>query len=416
MFLTSCQRRLGYGVVLWSPDEVMVSTGTVVRIRGKSVRREVYRLTVDGRYFDLPVGRIKVFRSRRGALEYAQEFSPYIRNFVEVKQRQSLPVRTRPDANAAKIYNFPANRTAKVLSRSKNREEIPPYKGYWYKILTEDGVQGYVYGRYLSEFLLTDTGDTVYDEKDYFGDAAFESLFEEGVTWRPSYYKDMIDSGHIVLSLFNPEYGLFLKPEQKRIEILTRETPAAIFIYEKVMPTGPGRYFFYDESVTLTVGDTLTTVFYPYENRIHRVDFVPMDSDLSPHIQKEIDRREKEYKKFMALGEDLSSQWGRIRFTGDGAFMMTPSDFLSALGYVHIGDGRTGQVSFDIHLGGEMSSKYDGALTLNFRESKKVLPFLYAFTPDGVRLTLINNVPAGRVIRDEFAAGGLGDSVEYRRY
>lgn len=413
-FLVSCRRSLGYGVVLWSTDEVMVPTGTVVRIHSKSVRRGVYTLSKDGQNFELPQGRVKVFSSRRRALEYAQGFAPYLRNFVEIRQKRSLPLRAKPDPNAEKIYNLPANRPAKVLSRSKERVEIPPFKGYWYKVLTDDGTEGYVYGRYLSEFLLTDTGQAVYDEKDYFGDAAFESLFEDGILWRPSYYKEMIEGQHIVLDLFDPRYGLFLLPEEKTVKILTPDTPDAVYIYDKVMPTGPGRYFFYDVGVTLTVSDEMTTVFYPYNNKIHRKDFVPMDRDLSNHINGELERQQKEYDRFVALGEGLTSSWGSIAFTGDKRFSVSPSNLAYDLGYITLKDGRFGEMRFDVFIGGDMAKKYDGAVRLKFTDSGKELPCLYSFTPDGVRFTMIHNIPAAHVIRDEFAAGGLGEVVEYR--
>lgn len=410
----SCRRSMGYGVVLWSTDEVLVPTGTVVSVHGKSERRGVYRLSNDGKHFELPKGRVKVFSSRRRALEYAQNFAPYIRNFVEVRQRRSLPLREKPDPNAEKIYNLPANRPAKVLSRSKNRVEIPPFKGYWYRVLTDDGTEGYVYGRYLSEFLLTDTGQAVYDEKDYFGDAAFESLFEEGITWRPTYFKEMVDGQFVVLELFDPKYGLFLLPEEKTVKIFTPDTPDAVYTYDKVMPTGPGRYFLYDVGVTLTVSDELTTVFYPYNNKIHRKDFVPMSTDLNQYIEAELERQQKQYQRFVDLGEGLTSNWGTIVFTGDNRFAVSPSTTAYDLGYFSAIDGRLGEMKFDIFVAGEMAKQYDGAVSLIFSNSGKSIPCLYSFTPDGVRLTMIHNVPAARVIRDEFAAGGLGEVVEYR--
>jgi hypothetical protein len=380
---TSCQRGQGYAVVLWSTNALILPNTSVVKITGFSSDRQAYRIAVDDGRVEIPLGRVKVFKNKKKAIKYASQYATYKDLFVEVKYRQSLPLRDKPDASAQEIYNLREGEIAKVLSRSSERVEIPPYKGYWYEIVTDDGVVGYTFGRYLVEIQYDENGQRINNEKDFLGDADFEALFEPEKTWRPQYFETMIKAEQIDLTTFDEKYAFILDPEEKIIRISTPETPDLQYNYTKVSSLGIGRYYFEGCSISLAVMDKSISVTYSYKDKLYRQDFVSYPSSLINYIDAEKQRRAEKYNRFVQISQTFTSDWGTLKLTGNGMFSFE----MSEIGYhdldLSLSDGMVGEMRFDVYPVGKVATQYDGAFTLFFKGSAAQRILLYRLTPNG---------------------------------
>lgn len=403
----ACARSLGYGVVLWSPDEVTAPTGSVLKIRSKMQRRLIYRAELEGRsVYEIDQWRVRLFRSRGAAQNYAKEYAQYVRSYAE-NQRQGLPMRAEAKASSERVYKLREGQTLKVIGRGKDRVRIGSNMGYWYQLLTEDGVTGYVYGRYLREYWLADSGKPIYDEKDYLGDAILENFFDPALTWRPKYYNDMINAQEIDLERFLPDYGLFIDPNRKTIRVAVPERTAT-FAYSRIMPLGNNIYVFDGSGASnfsFTLSERSANVRYQYNGQNFKEDFVAVRQDVAEYIQEEGQRRAQKYRDFLNLGPVFTGEFGQLAFTGNGAFRLTGAGPLKNYMYLNDSDGETGEVRFDLFVGDTMRQKYDGAFTLVFEESGTKLPFLYSFSSQGFEARLVESVPPSKTIKDEISIG-----------
>ncbi|MCB1146474.1 MAG: SH3 domain-containing protein [Leptospiraceae bacterium] len=62
----------------------------------------------------------------------------------------NLKVRVTPNTMGAELGTFTAGQSVKVLERSASQVRVGSMNAYWYKVESDDGLKGWVYGAYLS--------------------------------------------------------------------------------------------------------------------------------------------------------------------------------------------------------------------------------------------------------------------------
>ncbi|MBN1687448.1 MAG: SH3 domain-containing protein [Spirochaetales bacterium] len=378
----------GWGVLLWSQNETLYPTGTIVEVTNISQLNETYDIRMDKRS---PVGsvaqwRLSFFNRKSRAEDFQTEYAPNA-DLYAVATLDGLPVREQRDPDAKRSYKLRKGEVAKVLRRDAEKSVAGDIEGYWYQILTEGGISGYSFDKYL-EILTLDqlTGSDAPGERDEFLEQFLSSTF------RPKYFRYMLDTRRIDLQRFLPDYGIFPDPENHVIHIVTENHSSAIE-YSDITRVTEGTHAF--EGSTL-----LMIVKNPYEVNLQYSDrgvqyseeFVRIDTDIDLLIIEETERRAAIFEEIYNRGNTLtSSAYGTITLTENGGFIWEGYDRLVP-GVVNPADGNCGAVDFRLHLGQEPAKRYNGIISFVFDGSNAV-HFLYSMEDQGIRLKHLTYTP-----------------------
>lgn len=398
LLFTSCSGRYGYGVVLWSANEIELASGMIVRIVGESQRRGIFRVHHPDTksVVEIDTWRLVTFKNKSQAQAYLSEYAPFLKTYVEVR-RSALPMREFAYVSASSVYSLRDGQVLKVLGRTKEREQIGGYKAYWYQLLASDGTIGWTYGRFLREFVLTESGQAVYDEKDYTGDAILENFFNSSNIWRPAYIYNMVESEMVNLMLVKEEYGLFINPESKTISIRL-PSQNVDFTYTRVTPVGGNAYMFVDSPFSFTLKDNLVQARYSINGRNHRSEFKTINKSLKEIITEEELRRTVKYHEFMKVGPTFRGDLGTLVFTGEGSFILSDNKKLNNLQVLLPSDGQEGSVLFDVFLSSDLKDYFDGAFSLLFSDSGKRITFAYRMGTGGFHVTWVERLTSEKII------------------
>lgn len=403
--LMSCGGRpIAYGVLLWTPSESELSNGQLLEITAESQLNDTYTVTTAEmeEELTLPMWRVASFQEQDGALEYANQYAPYADTFARA-QRQALPVRAERDRLSPDVYRLRENELMKVLERSEEQSNEAGFEGYWYKVLTREGIQGWAFGYFLEI-----TGGASEDEATDEADQELSDVERiTSNTWRPEYFREMINRNRVDLSRFRPTFGLFPDPENQEIEIVLPEH-SVTYPYEEFFRAAPSRYGLEGSPVTISVrSEDRISVQYTLNGREQSRVFVLLEREIPEIIEDELARRQELWELFREQGNRLvSTAYGEIellegqRFTWTGYDRLTPTVIPSRA-------GESGTVSFPLFLADNLREEYDGAVLFTFEsESAPVeVRFIYEQTGSGVRLTYVpaEDVTESIVQREAFS-------------
>ncbi|GAB4223306.1 MAG: hypothetical protein Kow009_15140 [Spirochaetales bacterium] len=380
-------RTIGYGVVLWSPEEKVVPTGSVVPLYEESRLKKTYIIGVPSQKdpYEIAAARLQVFDSRKEADIYASAFEP-VRYLFAISERRALPIREKPNRFTRQVYRLRQDELIKILELGTELSDENGLKGHWHKVLTEDGTVGYCFDYYL----------TLYDGKTSTKLASTRDPSEERIalllstTWRPAYFQTMVSSRRIDLDRFKPEYGLFITLDPPVIRVHTPDVQREIPFTS--LSAGTGNRFILEgaSSVSLSMDPSAQhlTLTFQEKNEQKSLQFVAFQGDVEEIIQKEKERREKLLASFLEKGSILrSSGFGEITIHEDGRFEWIDFDRLipTVLGS---GVKGTGRIEFSTFQDLEIQGEYEGSITFLFdggKPGKNLATFLYQFTNKGVR-------------------------------
>lgn len=390
-----CQPRvIGYGVVLWSPDEQLVPSGSVVQVRSESDLTDTYELaaeTVEGA--DDPVElerwRVELFETpeeaEARATDYAGAFDGNPRLYARAT-RNALPIRANPSPGSTNtVYRLREGEEIKLINRQPEQTDLEGLVSYWYEALTSTGERGWVFGYTLDIYDPTD--DSVVVEGTGSSDPLRDLLLQN--TWRPIYFVDMISNGAIDLELFRPEYGLFPEPENRQLELVLPDH-ATIFEYEQITRVGSRRYIAEGTSLQLTFqrNDELS-LQYLHDGEQQIVAMQRVAGDVEEYIEQERSRRAQIYEMFLSRGPGFrSDNYGTLEFLADQRFEWEGYDRLVP-NAVPQGAGTTGAVDLGLFLAADLMQQFDGALRFRFDGARAPVGFAYTLRADGVRFIWI---------------------------
>jgi hypothetical protein len=384
----SCSRKLGYGVVLWS-DQDGLSTGSLIEILEESRIRKSYILQIkDTRErFEIPLWRVRFFDKHSEAVDFAaayEEFTPV----YAFSNKQGLPMREKPDASSERVYKLRESQEIKVLGRG-DLEEVGRFEGYWYTILTDDGVSGYVFDALLTVYSLNDQQEMVMQNQKKQDDPMLDIFFS--TTWRPDTYQEMISRRQIDLALFRPEYGLFADLDAMTITLKTMDKEISSS-FDKVTRIGANRYDFAGTSFRITVNsENFISVQYKYDGLELSQAYIRLSENVDTIIAREKERRAAMLQDFIDRGPEMSSQaYGTILFENAGRFTWIDKSSLISQQVFSVSAGNSGYVSFRNFPSEQIRSRYDGVITFNF-ESGETADFLYTMRDTGASLLYVDD-------------------------
>lgn len=380
--LASCGFRPdGWGVLLWSHDEQAFPTGSVVPIVETSMLNTTYNIQSDKHapIFTIDQWRLAFLKRKAQAEEYGARFNAF-RDLFAVSDLAGLPVRESRDPDAKRVYKLRIGEIVKVLEKDDTQSTAGEYEGYWYRVLTDGGVIGYTFNRYLQIYTSQELAER---EQSVDKDENLDQFLN--ANYRPKYYRDMLVRRRINLERFLPEYGLYPDPENGRLVIVAEEH-TSIIEYESISRVSEDAYAFEGSTLLMVVKSrNEVNLQYSEEGVQYSEDYVFINADVDILIIHERERRFDLFDQLFSLGNTLNSTaYGTIILAEDGGFHWEGIDRLVP-GIVSAAAGNIGIVDYPLHLSPELKGVYDGVVSFVFAEAETV-HFLYRFERDGIRL------------------------------
>lgn len=391
--LVSCGgRAIGYGLVLWSPDEAVVPTGEVLAVQAQSEIAKTYTVALPDRDTGLTLEqwRVQFFDEKEQADAFAETFAPY-RTLYAQSGRDALPVRDAANQGGRRVYGLREGEVIKILGRTTEEEvNVGGLSGYWYQVMTETGVRGYTFSRLL----------TVTEGAGGAPIAAVQQTPQEDPdltrflsnVWRPDYFQTMIENNAIDLERFSSRYGVFPVIEQNVITVVTPNYTAA-FPYENITRLGSGMYTLDLSSFRFTIRPRFVSIQYSYGGSEYAAAYVLIEQNLDDVVSAELDRRRQVFERFLENGSVLrSSAYGTISlapdqtFSWEGLGRLVPSVIPATA-------GTRGFVEFRTALSRELAATWDGVISFRFEglPAARYITFLFDFTGTGVQFVYVQD-------------------------
>ena len=148
--LFSCERYIGYGVIMLPDGNSDLETGSLIKITKESRIREtwVYN-TPEEKHVEIKKWRVEFYDNLNDAQEYIDEYNMY-KDFFVIVNKNSHSMRVKPNADANLVYRLKKDQQVKVIGRTAEKVKIAKFEGYWWHLITDDGVKGWSYDSYLS--------------------------------------------------------------------------------------------------------------------------------------------------------------------------------------------------------------------------------------------------------------------------
>ncbi len=384
--LTSCSEKyIGYGVLLWSPDEKIVSTGSVLPVLSESRINDSYMVKQKKgkNILELPRWRVKLCDTKTEASQAAKTILKFKTIFAR-NLKDGLLIRKEPTVTSPRVYKMKKNQIIKIIGRTNTMKNVGPYTGYWYNVLTADGVSGYCFDHYLDIY-----DSSVPPEKQVH---PAQELLKEAFSknYHPALFVTMIKNATIILNSFKPQIGLFPDMENKTVTITT-PTYKKTYTWEKPILIDKRSFSINNDGLEVSVlSDTHIRVQYHYEGGKIITDYYVIDN-MEDIISSEMDRRTALYERLSKNGIPYkSSAYGTISFFSNRNFSWTNNGRLIPQ-VIPKASGNTGKVYFDNFISPDLKTDADGVITFVFISGKKenAVNFLYTLSENKLKLTFV---------------------------
>ena len=399
----SCSgKRIGYVVMLWPPEDVKAETGEIIKIISQSDIRNVYVIEkkVEKYRAEIPRTSGRFFKKKNEAEAFAARFAVFKDTYGY--SEKSIPVREEADPSSQRIYKLRPSQIIKIVGKNEETVTIGNLTGSWYRVLTEDGFEGYCFDKYLKFFELDAEHIEKNKEKNWLND-----LFDN--RWYPVKYREVVESGRIVISRIKTGEGLFIDRDKKQFVIQT-EKDRIEFYYDSITRIDERRYFFEGTPIEVNFypNDSIN-IKYVYQGIDYSTFYSLLEMSIDEYVSGEFTRRDNIYKELIEKGKYLTSDlYGSIVLKDDRSYIWT--------GYVNLvpdiipfGYGITGKVENHYYLSGSLSRNYDGILSFVFERNSEEVSFVYYMTdeegleliylpPDYIEEDLVKELPEKKEI------------------
>ncbi|AEJ18903.1 SH3 domain-containing protein [Gracilinema caldarium] len=383
-YISSCSKRLGWGVVLWDVQNPAIPSGTLVPVYIKSKIDSVYVIGIPKEFQikpekktdpvidkkEVPLWQISFFSNRGKAQAFVKEFADYASLYAETLQ-DGLPIRAEPDNGARRVYRLRQGQVVKILSKAEGSPAMSgnkPLPGEWLQVLTDDGTIGYCFSYRLRIFeteagkTLTSTQATISNPEN---DPTLESIFSK--SWAPDWYQDMLDNQTIDLDTFTDQWGFFPSQDTGVLHLALPDFDKT-YSYTAITKVDTNSWRFEGTPLVVTLRNTdLLGVQYEINGGIQRTAlFVALPISVSDVITQEKERRLKLIEGMIAQGPVFQSEtYGKITLSPDGSFQWEGFDLLVPRIIPQTAIG-TGIISMRLFIRESIRTTYDGAFTMYF--------------------------------------------------
>lgn len=403
LLFSSCGPRvIGHAVLLWPEADSTLSAGDVFPVVETSrIQDTVTVLHNDGRLV-VPLARVSVFDTEDAAREFLSTFAEW-RDTYARSLLTALPIRAAADRTSTRVYRLRDGEVVKVLNRTSEPSNEGGLVDYWYHVLTDNGITGWVFGRNLE--LTTAAGRSLSprDDRDRLDRLVRNVAVAE---WRPQYFQDMNRTGRINLERFSPRYGLFGDPDEQLFRIVM-PTYRREIRYQDYSSDQDGRVIRFggaDLTIEMRSEERIRVTFL-LNDRQRTEEFVLFTEDIDTIIQAERTRRRQLLEEFISRGNGLiSTAFGSMEISDRGTVEWEGFERLVPDILPRQFEGSA-SLEFSLFIAHDLFSRYDGALRLTMRDGMST-SFLYTLTDDGVRLVYLpaSLVGENNLVRSEPAS------------
>jgi hypothetical protein len=402
----SCERTLGWGMLLWSTEDPDIPSGTILPVYIRSNIDQVWVAGIPEVYrptrrdgldkFEIPLPQLELVGSRSAALKRAGEFGEYALLYAETLQ-DGLPIREGPNNGSRRVYRLRAGEIVKVLSKSEGAPAISttgdPLPGDWYQVLTRDGNTGYCFSYRLRVFEHRGGPfNAEHTETEEAEDPDLETVLSQN--WYPESYGTIAASGKIDIEELDKKWQ-FLPGQDSGLARIRAEGLDRTFPYTNIKRDGTRSWHFEGASLQMTLrAESLLAVQYSEDGGAMRtLLFVTLPVSPEALIVQETERRNALYRNLVALGPHFtSSNYGTLSFTANGRFIWNGNSLLVPQ-IIPSAALDSGTVEMRLFLGPSLENLYNGAFTLRFDNAEAAgfpVHFLYTLDPQGLRLEHIS--------------------------
>lgn len=392
LILTSCSDKIiGYSVVLWNIPEHNLQAGNVLPVYIKSNISHVYIVGLEnGEKLEIPLWQMTEPVKKNKINNVAKKYQEYSHTYASVKT-DGLPCRAEAVNTSKQVYRLRKGEVIKILYQGNGQAPMTggkPLEGNWYKILTDSGTQGWCFSYNLKLYQVDEEGNpvggqniVVEEEKDERWDLVLANV------WYPEEFKAMIDSKNIDLTKLHPSYRFKIDSESKKVTLNTTEIHES-WDFTGYTKTDDREYTLKDIPMKIIYRNASYIVlrYTDASGKPQDLNFVALSENISDIVNAEKERRTQAYMQIWSHGPIYSnSSYGKIEFTEDSTFRWTGFKLLVP-SIIDAGTKNTGSASVKYSLSKELSSSYDGLLTLKFDGMSREVNFLYKIDGNALRL------------------------------
>ena len=381
--LTSCSKKiLGYGTILWSEDENSLSTGQNVTVISESELADVYLISDGSNNEPIQIDRwrVAIFEDQILAENNSNIVTEY-KNIFARNLKDGLLIRVNSDINSDRAYKMRKGQVLKVYGKTEKISTIGQYEGYWYQVITEEGISGYCFDHYLDIYDSSISPEEKGNPADILINTAFTKLYH------PSTFIEMIKDSAIDLKYFDPQIGLFPDMENKNLKIVTNNYTIN-FPWDTPTLVDKRSFELGDNGVIVHVlSDTKLQVNYYYEDQKVITTYYVIEG-MEDIILSEIERRETLYNSLIEAGSNFySNAYGNINIQINGSFTWENYDRLVPQ-IIPAGSEGKGKIRFNKFISNELKIEYTDIISFEFRYGEKIISINFLYTLDGEKLRL----------------------------
>jgi hypothetical protein len=387
---------MGYGILLWTTEEPVIMSGTVLPVYIRSNIDNVWVVGVpnDSIKIEIPLRLLEFSGSKRRAARRAAEFREYASLYAENLQ-DGLPIREHPDNGSRRVYRLRFGEIIKILEKVEGNPPISgtgePLPGYWYYVLTNEGVTGFCFS-YRLELFNHYEGPLVaapVTRRETVLDPDLEMILSR--RWSPESYQQMINSRRINIHELERHYHFDPGQDTGTARIFLPDMERE-FRYESIIPEGERAWRFEGTDLQMNLrSNTVLAVQFLDNTGRRTLLFNALSSDVDDIIMQENARRETQFMTIYNHGPVFTSNnYGTITFTGSGGFTWTGFDLLVPH-LIPVESAGRGRVFMDLFISPSMAERYSGAITFRLTDVTPNinLVFMYTLDSQGLRLEVV---------------------------
>lgn len=390
--LVSCSEKImGYSVVLWTIPEYQIESGQVVPVYIKSNISHVYVVgTESGEKIEIPLWQLTEPVKKGKVDAVAKKYSEYANTYASVKLN-GLPSRAEPVNTAKQVYRLRKGEVVKILYKGEGTAPMTggkPLPGEWFRILMNDGTQGWCFSYNLAMFQMDKNGQQIGGEvieETEEHDSRFDEVMKR--VWYPDYYKTLIEGGNIDLSRLIATQRFVIDSENEKVSLNINKIHEN-WKYEGYTKTDDNEFTLTNVPIIVFYkrADYIVIRYTDESGKPLDINLVALEENISEVIAAEKNRRNKVYAKLVNLAPKLSSpNYGTLVLNEDGTFKWTKYKLLVP-SVIPAGVKNAGTATIKYTLSKSLKSNYDGVITLNFDGAEDEVNFLYKIEEGGLRL------------------------------
>jgi hypothetical protein len=378
LLCSSCQRKLGWGVLLWANETRGIPSGTVLPVYIKSNIEKKWVVGIPKEYrrddngngkIEIPLAQLELAGSEREARRRAVEFADYALSYAETMQ-DGLPVREHPDNSAPRVYRLRIGEIIKIISISDGSPAISttgdPLPGEWYRVLTQDGTRGFCFSYRLRTFEHT-VGSLVDGIAAGAGelDPALERI--QSKVWSAEIYDAMLNERKFNIDALSKHWSFSTGEDTGIANVYTKDIDKS-FRYTSIKKTSEWTWRFEGTSLTMRLlsENLLAVEFLDNEGMKKLFHFVALPTSIDDLIVQEKNRREAQYQKIYRLGPFFASAaFGVLTLNEEGDFSWENFELLVP-DYIPASALGRGAVELRYNITDALLGLFDGAITFRF--------------------------------------------------